>query len=315
MGLFNKKQNKKPAARPAQRRPNANTMSEVLRRTGNAAIGSAFGPVGTAVGALLPNRRQQMPSRQPARTPAVSGSWQGPVRPTQRPSTSNAWATPRPAAAPRPATTSSNPLLAFDTSVGLDIPNGINDRDQLARFYQQEYDDLGATYDELRDYQLDELRAMREQANASMEAYLADSEANLQQDRDTLDNNEAQSGTLFSTGRTQRRQSLQDTYNRDIANRRSGLANSLSNAARGVEQNVGSRAMRNMNFDLANGTADAQALRPGVGVNTGLSSAYSASNNYLGNLPRQRVTEATQRAANRLSRRNNSALPGFYTMN
>lgn len=254
---------------------------------------------------------------------ALAGFKKAPVAPTTAPVSSpwsntnysNNWQSSTPTPAATPAITTSNPLLAFDSTVGLDIPNGINDEQALKDYYQQEYERLGSFYNEQRDYELDNLRSMRDEADNAMRSYLADSEANLQQDRDILDSNEAQSGTLFSTGRTQRRQSLQDQYNRNIANKRAGLASGLSDAARSAEFNLGSRALRGMNFNLSEGTADAQSLRPGVGINTGLSSAYSASNNYSGELPRARRTNAMARANARLGARNNRQLPGYYSMN
>lgn len=104
------------------------------------------------------------------------------------------------------------------------------------------------------------------------QAYLENKQRQLVADKATADTNEAQNGTLFSTGRGQRRTAIADAYNADIAQKGRDTSYAIGNLGRGLEENYGSDVAGAANYDLPGGNVNGGTLGY---ASTGLRRAYT----------------------------------------
>ena len=148
----------------------------------------------------------------------------------------------------------------------------------------------GPYYDEFANYQKQQFDDKVKFDNDQFNNYLETQQANLQTDRNKQDVNAGRNGFAFSEGlRNTQRTKLQDSYNRDINGRRQQLAYGINSAANDLEYQLGSNAIKNMNFNLGTGQADAMSYSPSL--IRGNNKVYS-TRGYLGQQPQERKNRA-----------------------
>jgi len=195
-------------------------------------------------------------------------------------------------------------------------PNLMNQdyqQQQLDNFYSQEYDDLGSFYDMENRYRSSLYQNQISDNSAALDRYIAGQEANFAEDRIRLDQNEAKSGTLFSSGRVNRRTDLGAKYQRNFDDAYARAASGLRDIGLDAEYQLGSNTAGDFNYNLTGASFDANAIKPTV--NSSLQSEYSANNGYDGRLGDKRASAATRRAIERLVVMNQGQLPTYYNNN
>jgi len=172
-----------------------------------------------------------------------------------------------------------------------------NDLDKL---YREEYDNLSSYYNPLYDYEKEQYNLMADNIRNQMDSYLAESNASLEQDRSKLDTDAGSKGYAFSQGiREGQRGKLQDSYNRDINAKRNAYSTQLGQGALDLEYKLGSNALNNMNFSLANGRANAMSNTPSLVRSS--NSVYNNNHNFTGRYVDDRGIRAGINALDRLN--------------
>lgn len=185
-----------------------------------------------------------------------------------------------------------------------------NQQKDLDRLYAEEYKRLSPYYDQLTGYEKTKLGNFLSDAQGSFDRYTQDAATNFEADRYTLDQNEANKGTLFSSGRTTRRTDLQGKYTRDYEDKLAQTTAGIRDTALNAEYNLGSKALKGTNFNIGTMNFDANALRPTV--TRGTTSVYKPTGKYSGRVPAERKTNALTRAYQRQGRVTNDTLPTYY---
>lgn len=127
-------------------------------------------------------------------------------------------------------------------------------------FWKSATKDLEPDYKQGLDLYKADFGAGLQKQKQDYEAYLQQAQAQLSADKSSADINEAQSGTLFSTGRGQRRASLAESYNQDIQGKQRDTQYNIGNLARGFEEQYGSDAAGDYNYSLPTGSVDPKSL-------------------------------------------------------
>jgi hypothetical protein len=172
----------------------------------------------------------------------------------------------------------------------------------LAPYYEaQKQYETQSTEDVLRQKQLDYEKAMSDQATK------------FQEDKTTLDQTAANQGVLFSGGRVQKLQNLQDTYNTEANYQKASAANAIGNTARDYQYKYGNEAANNLSqYYKLGGNVYNPMVATGGATPTGLSSVYSTGNsNFQGTQVNTAKAEAQKRAAGLLWNRSNKLVGGY----
>lgn len=170
-------------------------------------------------------------------------------------------------------------------------------------------DDYSAYYDELRKLKSRGFEDYLKQTQQGLDMTLSDLEQGFTEDRLAADINEAQSGTLFSTGRRERRQSMQDKYQRQADSARLRAESNLRDQARQFEYDLGSDALGDYNLRLGSSSFDAGGTRPTTSRR--LTRAYRPEG-YVGSLNEQERINMLNQGGQTFNERIRRNLPGNY---
>jgi len=169
--------------------------------------------------------------------------------------------------------------------------------------------DYSKYYDELRTYKSKGFEDYLNQTQGELDASLAGLEQDFSEDRLAADVKEAQSGTLFSTGRRERRQSMQDKYQRAGDTARLRAESGLRNAARDFEYQLGADALDGMNMRLGSTTFNAGGTRPTTSRR--LTRAYRPEG-YVGSVNEDERKNYLTQGTETFNQRVNRGLPGNF---
>jgi hypothetical protein len=144
-------------------------------------------------------------------------------------------------------------------------------------------------------------------SQADYQNYLQTSGQNFQADKTKQDQNAADQGVLFSGGRIQKQQNLQNAYSTDNASKLADLTASVGNAARDYQYKYGNNNANNLSkyYSAGKNTYNAGVATGGVG-NSGMSSIYNTgSSNFQGTNINAAKAAKEQRAAGLLWNKGN----------
>jgi hypothetical protein len=116
------------------------------------------------------------------------------------------------------------------------------------------------------------------------QTYLQTAGQSFQEDKTKLDQNSADQGVLFSGGRKQKEQNLQNAYQTEGANKLATLTSNVGNTARDYQYKYGNNNANNLSkyFTAGTNTYNPNVATGGVG-SSGLSSIYNVgASNYQG---------------------------------
>lgn len=169
--------------------------------------------------------------------------------------------------------------------------------------------DYSRYYDELRKLKMSGFEDYLNQTQESLDSTLEGLSQNFEEDRLAADINEAQSGTLFSTGRRERRQSMQDKYQREADSARLRAESGLRNQARQLEYELGSDALGDYKLRLGKASFDAGGTRPTTRFRN--TRAYRPEG-YVGSLNLDEATNMLNQGGQTFNERIRRNLPGNY---
>ena len=150
---------------------------------------------------------------------------------------------------------------------------------------------------------------------ADYQDYLINAGEKFQSDKTTLDQNAANQGVLFSGGRAQKENKLQQSYAQDQATKQRNLAGDIASTANDYQYKYGNSAANNLSkyYSAGGNTYNANTPQGGVG-SAGLSSVYSTSPyNFQGTRNTERSAAANTRAAGLLWNKGNKLLASGYS--
>lgn len=138
---------------------------------------------------------------------------------------------------------------------------------------------------------------------------------NFQTDKNTLDQNAANNGVLFSGGRYEKEKKLQNSYQAKQEANQLTAANTIGSTARDYEYKYGNDAGKNPTlsqyYQLGGNTYNANTARNGVG-STSLSNIYNTGSGFQGTAVNANKTAAQVRAAALLANKGNKLLSSSY---
>lgn len=152
--------------------------------------------------------------------------------------------------------------------------------------------------------------------NLDYERGLATDKTNFETDKNTLDENAASKGVLFSGGRYQREKKLQDAYQSKSDYARSGAASVMGGLARDYQYKYGNDAAKapslSQYYQLGGNSYNANVARGGV-TRTPLSQIYNPDNsNFQGTAVNANRAAGQVRAAALLANKGNKLLASGY---
>ena len=136
---------------------------------------------------------------------------------------------------------------------------------------------------------------------------------NFETEKATQDQTAANQGVLFSGGRAQKLQNLQNTYEKAQASKLGTLGADIGNPARDFQYKYGNESANNLSkYYLASGnTYNPNVATGGVGKSA-LSSVYNPTGNFQGTAVNTAKAEAQKRAAGLLWNKGNKLLSTGY---
>ena len=139
-------------------------------------------------------------------------------------------------------------------------------------------EELKPFYDAQQKKDTADTEAALQQKQSDFQNYLDTQARQFQTDKTTLDQNAADNGVLFSGGRAQKEQQLQDTYNRNLSYNQSKSGADIASTARDYGYKYGDTNANALSSYYNLGT---QSYNPNVATggvsNGGLSSVYNAN--------------------------------------
>lgn len=153
------------------------------------------------------------------------------------------------------------------------------------------------------------------QKQADYQDWLISQGEKFQTDKTTLDQNAADTGMLFSSGRNQKEQKLQNAYNQAQSSQLATLGRDVTGTANDFQYKYGANATNGLSqyYNAGGNTYNAGVSTGGVGSN-GLSSLYNpgAYNFGAGTVAGQQDAANKQRAAGYLWNKGNKLLSTGY---
>ncbi len=155
-----------------------------------------------------------------------------------------------------------------------------------------------------------------DQKKRDYEEYLLTQKENFEADKDTLDQNAADQGVLFSGGRIEREKRLGDSYARNEEVNRANMGSSIGDIARKFQYAEGNEAAQNPSiskyYSLGSNTYNPNTARNNVGAGS-ISNVYNpAGSNFQGTNVNSNKAAVNVRAANLLKNRGNKLLASGY---
>jgi hypothetical protein len=143
--------------------------------------------------------------------------------------------------------------------------------------------------------------------------YLTTSATKFGEDKNTLDNTAAERGVLFSGGRIQKQNSLQNSYMNDQASKLSTLTSGIGQDARDYQGKYGQGAANSLsNYYSAGGNTYNAGVAGGQVGQSGISNVYSPNQNNFGTgtAVTSAMANKNQRAAGLLWNKGNKLVAG-----
>jgi len=140
------------------------------------------------------------------------------------------------------------------------------------------------------------------QDQGNYQDYLNTSATNFQADKTTLDQNAADNGVLFSGGRVQKQNNLQNSYSQDQATKLRNATSAINGTASDLQYKYGAAPANNLSqyYQLGSNSYNAGQAQGGATQN-GLSSVYNTNQyNYQGTQNAANSAAAQTRAAGML---------------
>lgn len=146
--------------------------------------------------------------------------------------------------------------------------------------------------------------------------YLKTSASNFETDKQTLDQNAADRGVLFSGGRVQKERNLKNTYEQDQAAKMASAGSNIAKTAGDYQYKYGDNAVNNPSlskyYQLGGNNFNPSVARGGA-TPGGLSSVYNPSGqNYQGTEVNKNKASVQTRAASLLANKANKVVPYGY---
>ncbi len=161
--------------------------------------------------------------------------------------------------------------------------------------------DIEPYFNEVAQKDLGDIRGDLQNAQTQYQGYLNDASSKFAADKDAQDLNAAQNGVLFSTGRVQKLNNLQNTYANDQAMKQAQYSNAIGQKARDYQYRQGNDAANSLSdfYKLNSNTYNAQGNKAVVGAG-GVSQAYTpSSNNFYGTQNTLKKYYTADRATNK----------------
>jgi hypothetical protein len=172
-----------------------------------------------------------------------------------------------------------------------------------------------AFYDAQKQYETQNAEAKLKQQQLDYQKQMADASTKFETDKQTLDQNAANQGVLFSGGRAQKERALQNQYTRAQEYNQASTGADIAGTARDYQYKYGNNAAQGLNqyYNLAPQTYNANVSTGGVSQG-GLSSVYNPSNsNFQGTQVTAQKAANLQRAAGSLWNKGNKLIQtGMY---
>jgi hypothetical protein len=198
---------------------------------------------------------------------------------------------------------------------GLNMASGqpFSVADQQAALSQANEDNK-LYYEALKAKETADTEAALAKKQADYQDYLISAGEQFKADKTTLDQNAANQGVLFSGGRAQKENRLQQSYAQDQATKLRNLSSDVASTANDYQYKYGNDAASNLSkyYSAGGNTYNANVAQGGVG-SAGLSNVYSASPyNFQGTRNTERSAAANTRAAGLLWNKGNKLLASGY---
>ena len=210
-------------------------------------------------------------------------------------------------------------MLAYAASTG-DLSNLVDEYGQPFSLQQQQdalkqgMEDNRLFYEAQQSNEKAQAEASLAQKQADYQNFLLTSGQNFAQDKATLDQNAADTGMLFSTGRNQKEQKLQQTYQQDQAYKQASVGRDIGNIAQSYQYQYGNDSANGLSqyYNLGSNQFNPNVATGGV-TSGGLSSIYNPNQyNFQGTQNVARKAAANVRAAGYLTNRGNKLLSTGY---
>ncbi|MCX6826860.1 MAG: hypothetical protein NTV06_06315 [candidate division Zixibacteria bacterium] len=174
--------------------------------------------------------------------------------------------------------------------------------------------DLAPYYEAQKQYETQTAEELLTQKQADYQAYL-DTQANkFQEEKTTQDQAAANQGVLFSGGRVQKLQNLQDVYAKEQAYKQGTAGRDIASTARDYQYKYGNESANTLSkyYNLGGNVYNPNVATGGV-TPTGLSSIYNPSGStFQGTRINEAKAESQKRAAGLLWNRGNKIVQGGY---
>jgi hypothetical protein len=174
--------------------------------------------------------------------------------------------------------------------------------------------DTKAYYDALQQKETQDTEAQLKQSQLDYQNYLATQATNFQKDKTTLDQTAANQGVLFSGGRAQKEQNLQNTYAQDQAYKQASVGGDIGNVARDYQYKYGNDAAGGLSqyYNLGSQGYNPRVATGGV-TPGGLSSVYSTgASNFAGTRRAEKEKSKVDIATGLLKNKGNKLLGTSY---
>lgn len=188
-----------------------------------------------------------------------------------------------------------------------------SDADQQAA-YAKGVTDLEPYYAAQKDYETKNAEDILKLRQAEYQNYLITSGADFEKQKASQDQSAANQGVLFSGGRAQKLQNLQNTFETEGQYQKTLSGTGIAGAARDYQYKYGNEAAQGLSqyYNLGGNTYNPNVATGGVG-SSGLSNVYNAgSSNYQGTANVTAKSEAQKRAAGYLWNKGNKIVQGGY---
>lgn len=185
---------------------------------------------------------------------------------------------------------------------------------EIDALQQQSLNDISKYYDEDQAKATGDFQADAQTAQRAYQGFLDQQAGQFKDDKATQDVNSAQNGVLFSTGRVQKLNNLQNAYNAAQQMKKDQYGNAIATSARDFQYKYGNNATNNLRdyMTLGGNTYDAQG-NAGVVGNAGVSQAYNpSSQNFYGTQNTAKQYNAALRTGSKLWQKTNKGLLSSY---
>ncbi len=183
-----------------------------------------------------------------------------------------------------------------------------------AKAYKDAMNVLDPYYIARQQYDMANTSDILKQKQAGYNNFLRTSSNNFIDRKNTLDENAANRGVLFSGGRVQKEKDLANNFSSNQALKKSAYGSDISNTLRGFQYKYGNNSLGGLSnyYKLGGNTYNPNVARNEVN-SSGLSSIYNPNSyNFQGTVNNEKKAYAQERAAAKLKNMANRIVPFGY---